>query len=230
MTMKTRLAGILVFFIFAFLSGCSSVPKEAVDLSYQVGQDTEALHQSYRKLIQAHYLQSRRYVEKEWTDTVLPEIIKNAVNEGRLVDVVAGKVVFDPATETFVKPTPGTEFVQLQQTIQIWSKEVSDIIGQNRAGVLDPIDEEEKKLLEYVDASFSQLARGNAAISAHLVSLRKVQETQDTVLDRAGLKEVRDQVNNRLAELSNEANKNADRLSEAREKVEKLKTKLNGGQ
>jgi hypothetical protein len=230
MTMKTHLTGVLVYFVIAVLSGCSSVPKEAVDLSYQIGQDTEALHQSYRKLIKAHYQLSRRIIEQEWTKTELPTIIKNAIEEGRLVDVAAGKVVFDPATQNFVKPTPGAEFVQREQTMQTWSKEVADIIAQNRAGILDPIDQEEQKLLESVDAAFAQVARGNAAISAHLASLRKVQETQDSVLDKAGMKELRDQINNSLIKLSDEASKDTGRLSELREEVGSLKDKLNGGQ
>jgi hypothetical protein len=228
--MKTHLTGVLVCFVVVVLSGCGTVPKEAVDLSYQIGQDTEALHQSYRQLIKAHYQLSRRIIEQEWTKTELPKIIKNAVKEGRLTDVTAGKVVFDPATEKFVKPTPGTEFVQLEQTIQIWSKEVADIIAQNRAGILDPIDQEEAKLLGYVDTAFAQVARGNAAISAHLASLRKVQETQDSVLDKAGMKELRDQINNSLIKLSDDASKGTGRLSELSEKVESLKNKVNGGQ
>ena len=229
MTMKCRFLVALLVSISILLLGCSSIPKEAVDLSYQIGQDTEAIHQSYRKLIRAHFQQSRRFAEKQWTDSFMPVIIKSAVEEGKLVDVIAGKIIYDPATETFVKPTPGKEYVQLEQSIQIWSKEIAEIISKSRADVLAPIDIEEQKLLDYVDASFSQLARGNAAISAHLASLRKVQEAQDSVLERAELKDLRDHIDSKLAALSDESQKSTERLNETRQKVDELKLKLKGG-
>lgn len=209
-------------------SGCSTVPKEAVDLSYQIGKDTEVVHQSYRNLVRAHYRQSREFAEKEWTGSVLPGIIKTAVEEGKLADVVAGKSVFDPSTQTFTEPTPGKEFTQLEQTLQIWSKEISEIITKSRSDVLSPIDQEEQKLLDYIDASFSQLARGNAAISAHLASLRKVQDAQDSILERADLKDLRDQINSKIANLSDSSKTRADQLEKARKRIDELKSKLKG--
>lgn len=229
MLMKAYFVSILFVLTSLLLAGCSSVPKEAVDLSYQIGKDTEVVHQSYRKLVRTHFQQSRQFAEQEWTSTVLPGLIKIAIEEGQLIDVVAGKVIYDPATQSFTKPTPGLEYLQLEQTMQIWSKEIGEIIAKSRSDMLAQIDEDEKKLLDYIDASFTQLARGNAAISAHLSSLRKVQDAQDSVLERADLKELRDEINNKIAGLSDDAKNKADRLSKSIKRIDELKTKMKGG-
>lgn len=229
MSIKAFFVSVLFVLTSVLLTGCSSVPKEAVDLSYQIGKDTEVVHQSYRKLVRAHFQQSRQYAEQEWTSAVLPGLIRSAIDEGQLVDVVAGKAIYDPATKSFTKPTPGLEYLQLEQTMQIWSKEIGEIIAKSRSDILAPIDEEEKKLLDYIDASFTQLARGNAAISAHLSSLRKVQDAQDTVLERADLKELRDEINNKIVSLSDDAKNKADRLSKSIKRIDELKTKMKGG-
>src|SRR5437762_13851036 len=39
----------------ACLSGCASIPRESVDLSYTLGQDLESVHQSYRDLITRYF-------------------------------------------------------------------------------------------------------------------------------------------------------------------------------
>lgn len=229
MTMRSCLVFAMLSLSSMLLIGCGSVPREAVDLSYQIGKDTEVVHQSYRKLVRAHFQQSRQFAEQEWTNSVLPGLVKIAVEEGRLVDVVAGRVVYDPATQSFAKPTPGREYLQLEQTMQIWSKEIGEMMAKSRSDVLTPIDQEEQKLLDYIDESFAQLARGNAAISAHLVSLRKVQDAQDSVLERADLKELRDEINNKISGLSDDAQEKTERLNKARQRIDELKAKMKGG-
>ncbi|MDP8237783.1 MAG: hypothetical protein P9X24_01720 [Candidatus Hatepunaea meridiana] len=49
---KLFLIAILITFT---LSGCTTIPKEVVELSYTMGHDLEALRQSYRTLITTHF-------------------------------------------------------------------------------------------------------------------------------------------------------------------------------
>lgn len=223
MKLDTRTRLTLTVAFCAGFGGCSSVPPEAVDLSYQIGKDTEALHQSYRKLIQAHYDMERHCAEENWTSDILPQIVKKALAEGRLVDVVSGRVVWDPARKRFVPPTPGLEYVQMEQSIQVWSREISGIMDKSRNAMLAPYDAQEEHLVHSVDSAFAQINRGNAAISAFLTSMRHVQQSQDTLLDRAGLKEARDEIRSDIAKLSEDASKGSAGLEKARIIVEKWK-------
>ena len=114
-----RIARIAVLsFAAIFLAACSTIPKEAVDLAYQVGSDTEAIHQSYRKLIRSHFDTVRQMYEAQWTEKVLVPYVKSYVQETRLADIVSGKLVWKPVQEKLVSPTPGREAVQFIDTMQ----------------------------------------------------------------------------------------------------------------
>ena len=65
--------------------------------------------------------------------------------------------------------------------------------------LLNPIDQDEKALLISVDDAFARIIRANATVTAHLNSLRKVQEVQDDSLKALKLKDLRDQINHQLA-------------------------------
>jgi hypothetical protein len=212
-----------VLFLFA---GCSNIPKEAVDLSYQIGQDTESLHQSYRKLIRLHFDAVRQIYEDQWTEKVLVPYVKSYVEETRLSEIVAGKIVWDAKQEKFVEPTPGRDAVQFMDTMQAWSKEFSETTQQLRKDFMAPVEKAESDLIDSVDEAFAQVARGNVAISAHLASLRHVQDSQDELLDKAGMKDVRQKVAEGLAKASEDAANFSGRIESATKKAEDTKKKL----
>ena len=209
-----------------FLTACSNVPKEAVDLAYRVGNDTEALHQSYRQLIRSHFDTVRQMYDAQWTEKVLVPYVKSYVQETRLVEIASGKLVWDPVQEKLVPPTPGREAVQFIDTMQAWSKEFSETTQELRKEFMAPIDKAEADLIQATDEAFAQVARGNAAIGAHLASLRKVQETQDELLERGGMKDLRQKINEGIAKASADAANFTGRVEQATKKVEDLKKKL----
>ena len=86
---------LLVLCLVFGLPGCASVPSEVVELSALTGRDLVEVHSSYQTLIHEFYdqLRGRRvdYLENTW----VPAYIKDWVEEGRLRDTAAGKVVWD---------------------------------------------------------------------------------------------------------------------------------------
>lgn len=208
------------------VGGCANVPKEAVELSYQIGSDTEALHQSYRKLVRSHFDVVRQMYEAQWREKVLVPYVRSFVAETRLADIAAGKVVWDPVLEKMVPPTSGREAVQLVDTMQAWSKEFSETSDELRRDFMAPIDKAESELLAAVDDSFAQVARGNAAISAHLASLRRVQESQDSILEKAGMKDLRQKIHDGIAKSSDDVADFKGRIEKATSKIEELRSKL----
>ncbi len=208
------------------LGACSNVPKEAVTLSYQIGSDTESLHQSYRKLIRPHFEIVRQMYEAQWTEKVFIPYVKNYVEETRLADIAAGKLIWNARQEKLVPPTPGREAVQLADTMQAWSKEFGETAQGLRKEFLTPVDKAEAELLQAVDDAFAQVARGNAAISAHLASLRQVQESQDELLEKAGMKDLRQKIHEGIAKASDDASDASARIEKATKKVEELKKKF----
>jgi len=221
---------LVVFLILAGLSlsfvSCATVPKEVVELSYQMGVDLSAVHKSYKLLIHDHFDSLRaeriRYLNNEW----IPKYIKAWVVNGRLLDVAKGEVVWSQEKGDFIKPIPGKEGEGFLTTVNFWSVAAVKNIEKKRAELLDPLNKQEEQLLSWVDDEFDRLYRGNATITAHLNSLRKVQEVQDDALAALHLKDLRDKINNEILTSSDKADKALEAIKKADEFVQETKEKI----
>ena len=213
---------IILIGIFTHFS-CSTVPKEVVELSYVIGEDISAVQQSYTELIHTHFEMLRqeriRYVDEEWT----PVFIRKWIEDGRLIDVVKGETVWSEEEQNFVTPTAGKEEDELLNTVVFWSQSAVDIIKDKKAELVDTLNIQEDSLTAWVEDAFNRIYRGNATITAHLNSLREVQEVQDNLLSAFNLKDLRDKINNGLITISNKAKEGLDEVRKADGLVNKLK-------
>jgi len=200
---------LLILMGFMFV-GCAQVPKEVVELSYRMGGDIEAIHKSYDQLIHDHFdlLRQARlhYLNDEWK----PLFIKKFIKQGRLVKIAKGEVVVSDDGNSFIAPVPGKEEAGLLNSVTIWSSVAVKKIEGKKQALLEPLNDDEKQLLSWVDDAFNRLYRGNAAITAHLNSLRKVQEVQDDALKALNMEGLRDKINNTLINISDKADKYMD--------------------
>jgi len=209
------------------VAGCAHVPPEAVKLSYQIGQDLPRLHESYDSLVHQRFedFRARRkaYLDEVWTPDFLPRWIE----KGRLVDVANGTVVWSFDTASFVRPTPGQERSQLLSTISEWSAQAVGKVEKKRKELLDPLDQDEKELRRQVQEAFTRVVQANAYITAHLQSLRDVEEAQDEALKALGIKDLRDSINGALAKASDEAADGLDKVRKADGLIDKAKEAMN---
>jgi len=205
---RTLLFPVLTWWALA----CARVPKEVVELSYRMGGDISAIHVSYKSLVRDHFdglrAQRLRYLDDEWA----PHFIAGWVADGRLVDVAKGVVVWSEEKQDFVAPTPDRAQADLLKTVRFWAQAAMDQLEKKKRALLQPLDSVERALAGSVDEAFNQLYRGNAAITAHLNSLRKVQEVQDAALQALHVKDLRDKINQTLEDASNLAQKGLDQI------------------
>ena len=184
---------------------CTTVPKEVVVLSYRMGEDLSALQASYLNLVHRFFGTLReertRYLDEEWT----PVFIKDWCLKGRLLDVAKGDIVWSDEAGNFVKPIQGKEKEGLLFTVRSWSLAAVKKIEAKKDALLEPLDDQEAQLVSWVNDAFERFFRGNAVITAHLNSLRKVQEVQDDALAALHLKDLRDKINDALATASDTA-------------------------
>lgn len=198
------------------LSACASIPKETVELSYQMGGDLQAVHEGYIKLIHERYdsfrAQRLDYLTQEWE----PQFIANWVQDGHLVDVASGRLSWSTQQRKFVPPPLGADKqALLLSSVDLWSKTALKKIDQKRHSLLDPLDAQEKALTDNVNESFDRLYRENAAITVELNSLRKVQDVQDELLADAHAKGMRDQLDTLLTRASEKASQGLDAIKKA---------------
>ena len=185
MTSTNRMTRALSVCVVLVMTACASVPKEAVTLSDAVGQDIEQLQTGYRQTVRFSFNQMRKaglsVIDNVWT----PAFLKHFIEEGTLVE--------------FAKEADENDRAEL---VEFWAREAIEEIDIKRKEFTVPLQEKEDALLANIDAAFDRLIRANAAVTAHLNSVVKVQELQDKALDMAGLRDVRDKVNAAIVDAS----------------------------
>ena len=175
-------AFVLTGCVILTMSGCASTPKETVTLSMTVGKDIEQLHSGYRQTIRLSFDQMRQaglsVIDNVWT----PAYLKSFVTSGELI-----------------------EAAQAEQTerVDYWARIAIRAIDDKRKDFLGPLQEREDELVAAVDAAFDRVINANAAVTANLNSVLKVQVLQDQVREAVGLSDIRDEINNAIVSTSN---------------------------
>ena len=182
------------------IAGCATVPKEAVSLSYAVGEDLQQLYVGYRTTVQFSFEQMRQngllVIDEIWT----PAYLKTFVVEGELIEIAEEENWED---------------------LQGWARAAIEDIDNKRKEFLDSLKTREESLLAKIDTAFSRVISANAAVTAHLNSVLKVQNLQDQILEAAGLKDIRDDINDAIVDASEFAEKAANDIRAASVLLEK---------
>ena len=217
----------IIIAVFSF--GCQTVPKEVVELSYVMGEDLEALNTSYANLIHQYYEnlrdQRRAYLDDVW----YPRFIANWREKGELVAIVKEKRIWSEEKKSLITIPVGSAPDESVKTLEDWLISALDEYERKESELLDPLNKDEERLIELVKQAFINVTRANATITAHLNSLRKVQDVQDETLKALNLKELRDEINKQLINSSKKAKNGLEQVEKADEKAEKVTLKIESG-
>lgn len=181
-------------------TGCANVPRESVDLSYTLGQDLEALHQSHRDLVTRYFDALRGQVNDTIDQVFIPIYINDFVVSGKLVQHAQN---------------------QRADLIEAWARFAIKRIDRERRERLQPLNDAERELLTSVNEAFDKATRANAAITAQLSSVVKTQRAQDELLESFKLKELRGKIHDALADASTKASKITSDINATNSKLEK---------
>jgi hypothetical protein len=200
------------------ISGCMTVPQEVVQLSTLTTTDVKALHDGYRSLVRKHFASLRKNREQEFADKILGPYVEDAIKEGRLLDVIQGKVVWNNDKEEFIAPDPARASAQKLDTLSTWNRQVAADIEGLRKDAFSDLEALEGQVLDEVDRAFGNVIRGSSTIHGYLLSLQKVENTQNEFLKGIGFGELPKKLNDALDHASTEASKWSARTSEADKK------------
>jgi hypothetical protein len=218
---------VLILSGLLLLAGCSTtVPKEVVELSYQMEKDLVQVQAGYISLAKQHVAvlkqQREDYLRHEW----IPLFVKGWITDGKLIELADGSLVYDESVDDYRAPRQDESELQLDNIVE-WSAIALEMIDDKRQALMAPLDKAEKELTEDINRSFASLLLGNQTISAHLNSIRKVQEVQNELLKKAEWGGLRNRLNEKLSKLSGEAREGLDQIrkldKQASEQTEKLK-------
>jgi hypothetical protein len=163
-------------------SGCATVPKEAVQLSYVVGEDIQQIYGSYRSLVKLSFENIRQRGLTVIDKVFIPAYIQEFAVSGGLAEAAQA------SNQT--------------ERVEFWARLAVERIDKERRDFLLPIDAQEDSLLAVIDDAFRRMIRANAAVTAHLSSVREVEEMQDTMLEAMRVRDIRDKITDGIAKAS----------------------------
>lgn len=217
---------LVIVFSLLLLGGCtSSVPKEIVELSYQMEKDLVQLETGYISLVKQHIslLKQQRedYLQNEW----VPLFIESWIKDGELIAMSDGSKVYDEQLDQFIVVTDINRQTQLNGIVE-WANLAVEEIDLKRQSLIKPLEESETQLIEDINRSFSALLLGNQTVSAHLNSIREVQEVQNELLSKSEWGGLRNNLNQKLSDLSQEAQTGLKEIRKLDKKANKQLEKL----
>lgn len=194
-------AAFIAISLATFVTGCASVPRESVDLSYAIGRDLEALHQSHRDLITRYFEALRSQVNDAIDQVFIPTYLHSFVTSGKLIQHAQN---------------------QRADLIEAWARTAVKRIDRERRERLQPLYEAERELVLSVNEAFDKAVRANAAVTAQLASVVKTQQANDELLESVKLKDLREKIRSALTDASAKAGKITSDISSANAKLEKI--------
>jgi len=220
--MRRIIIGLISYALLVGLSGCCSVPKEVVELSYSTGKDLVSIQQSYDSLIHEFYenlrSQRRQYLDDIW----YPRFLSNWRDDGQLIAIAKKEVIFSVEQDALISTPNNTTEKEHLDTLNDWVTFALYAYETKEDELLKPLNDQEGELRKDVNDALNRLIKANAAITAHLNSLRKVQEVQDDVLKALDLEDLREKINSTLVKASNEAQNALDKIKDADSKIDSL--------
>ncbi|WP_226665061.1 hypothetical protein [Microbulbifer aggregans] len=181
-------------FLAAILGGCAQVPKEAVELSATVGRDIAEMKKSHVALVDLYYSELISDINK-FIDTVyLPYQIQQTLAD----DFWKSELL--TAIDSASKPdtsgvTQRDSLAKIEAFLQITQEEVESY----RKLKLKPIQDQHAAMLASINQSYEQIHYANSIVTGHLASVVKVHDTQNQILEKVDLKDLRTEVGSELS-------------------------------
>lgn len=209
----------LLFIIFTLmLVGCSSIPKEAPELSIELGKKIKTLEDSHLSLVDSYFDMKRdlviKFFEDEWLPKFANEFFSNSVVEEKWISIVKTN---DKALrmQFILEVAP----VLLQQ------------INSQREALLKPLDELQNDLEKKIRNNYDESYAINNSLTSYLISAYKVDQSRKSFVENLGLKE--ETINNviyKVDEITEKLVKSTENLPQQTDKyladINKLKGEL----
>jgi len=196
-----KLKFIIPLVIVSFLSSCSSIPKETVELSKVLGNDIKILQNSHKTTVKLFYDKVIENINAFIDDIYSPFIIHYALKdqlqkykkkEESIYGVIESAGINGEETETDNALNIMIEFLEDAYTQ----------VEKKRIELLNPIINEKNKILTNINDSYENTIYANSTITGYLESIRKVKESQQETLSIIGLKGKDEELNNVLLQAS----------------------------
>lgn len=191
--------------LICLISSCVSIPKETVTLSKTLGNDLVILHNTNRNTIQLYYQKIKNDINKLIDDVYAPFVIhfvlkKELKSYNNKIPSLYGDIENAGRKQTKEATEKAIEVMQKFQEAAKFQ------IDSKRKELLEPIIEQENKVIEKINLSYENAIYANATITAYLISVKKVKDSRNQALNAVGVNSEELKISERLTKLSNSIN------------------------
>lgn len=190
-----------VIFSSLLLVSCASIPKETVILSKTIGSDLQILHDSHRNMVQLYYDGIKLNINTFIDDVYAPFVIHHVL-EVELNKYKGGESSIYGIIENAGKKGGKDETEEALNIMLEFQEAANQQINEKKNELLSPILQQEREILSAIDQSYQNTIYANTTLTTYLVSVRKINESQNEALSIVGLNGLDTTVTNRLVELS----------------------------
>lgn len=207
--MKLILQVSLASIIFLML-GCATVPKETVELSEIVDQQIMEMQRSHEEFVGLYYDQLRKevdnFMEQKWIPFFLSNVVNGSGESSKQFrkdldkayklsnidweNIIEVKGIKDDdvkkAILEAIKDLTLRENAQLGVVLLDFSKAAQEQINKQRKSLIQPIDDQERYVLDKLRSGYSDLLRSSAAIKGYLAATVKLTSERDLILEKIG--------------------------------------------
>ena len=160
------------FLVSSLLMGCANVPRQAAELSGELGGMIRESRATHLALIDEYVNERRRRVDDFMSRDWIPKFTKNFIVEAKLDQELAAAKNAEEKTQVHVE----------------FQEAASQRISERRALLMDAIDEVGRLLRARIDEHYDQMVLVNQTLTAHLRSAEKVNATRDELLKLAKIR------------------------------------------
>jgi len=186
MEIKMKVIKLFSFLLVALLAGCAQVPKEAVELSATVGRDLTEMKKSHIALVDLYY-SGLLYDINSFIDKVyLPYQIQRTLTDNTLKREILS------AIKSAIQPVhSGTTQKESFEKIGVFLLIIQQEVESYRKLKLKPVQDQYTSVLDSINTSYDQIHYANSIVTGHLASVVKVHNTQNEILEKLDLKDLR---------------------------------------
>jgi len=206
------LMGIWIFCMF--FPACVSIPREAPELSAELGKRISAIEDSHISLLRM-YMDERRdkvdeFIMKEWVPLFAKEALQEDIIKKAWSEICAS----------------GTEEDRVR-LVTLLGPKIQQRINNKRSELMKPLDDLERSIERRLRNEYTQAKAINNSITSFLSASAKVAENRDRYLNMIGISDqtisnALDQTDKAVLELSDTAKDKFARVSTFVESINKI--------
>lgn len=201
---------------FVFLQGCSTIPKEASELSVQLGNRVSAIEDANLNLLHKYFDEKRSRVDEFIIEKWVPDFAKEFFSDPKM-EGVWNEIV-----------SSGNKKDRLEFIVRLGPK-LQAKINSKRFELIKPLDDAERLIERTLREEYQQAKAINNTLTSFLVSAVKVDENRQRYLDMVGvtdhkIADIINTVDSGISTLVDRARVIPDKEEQARKYLEQIKS------